>query len=91
MQETFKNVSIFMVFISALIVWNAAKSYIAPHFDFDYGRTVLMCVWSVCVVIIFHLLYHFLGRAGDKNIYLVTVITLVLMGALVYFQKLPLA
>lgn len=90
MRETFKNVSVFFVFLAALLLWSQAQAYLNPYFDFDYGRTVLTLLWSVFVVILFHLLYYFLGKSSEKTIYLSTVFTLIVVGGLVYYQKLPL-
>ncbi len=91
MQETFKNVSIFIVFLASLLLWNAAQAYVRPYFDFRYGGTVLLCLWSTSVIIIFHLLYYFMGRTREATIYLSTVVTLVAVGTLIYLQKLPLS
>ncbi|MBN2712450.1 MAG: hypothetical protein JXR97_08490 [Planctomycetes bacterium] len=90
MRETLKNVAVFIVFIVSIILWNSARDFISPNFDFSHGKTVLLCVWSVCVVIIFHLLYHFLGKSSEKIIYLWTLFSLILTGGLVYFDKIPL-
>jgi len=91
MQETFKNVSIFVVFLASLLLWNAARALMAPYFDFSYGHTILLCLWSTCVVIIFHLLYYFLLKTRESTIYLSTLATLLAVGGLIYFQKLPIS
>ena len=91
MQETFKNVSIFLVFLASLLLWNEAQTYLRTHFDFAYGDTVLLCLWSTSVIVLFHLLYYFLGKTRESFIYLSTVATLVAVGALVYFDKLALS
>lgn len=90
MRETFKNVSIFIVFITCLLLWDGARGMLADHFDFRGGKTVLTCIWAVCVVIIFHLLYHFLGKSQEKTIYLSTIFMMILVGGMVYYDKLPL-
>jgi magnesium-transporting ATPase (P-type) len=87
MRETFKNVSIFIVFICALLLWGATRRHLAPYFEFKGGVAALMCVWSVCVVIIFHLIYYFMGKLKEYSIYLATVAVLLVVGALVYFGK----
>ena len=91
MQETFKNVSIFIVFLASLLLWNVAQAYVRPYFAFQYGSTILIYLWTVSVIIIFNLLYYFVSRSGVSAIYLSTVITLVAVGVLIYLQKLPLS
>ena len=91
MQETFKNVAIFIVFLVVLLCWNALRGQLQPYFDFRYGHTVLLCLWSTCVVIIFHLLYYLLGKTREPIVYLSTIVTVVTVGALIHFGKLHLA
>jgi hypothetical protein len=90
MRETFRNVSIFIVFVMALILWDVARRHMASEFDFRFGRTTLMCLWSVGVLILFHLLYHFLGRAGERVVYLSTVVSAMAMAGLLYFNMIAL-
>ena len=91
MNETFKNVSIFLMFLAAILVWNAAKQHMYSFFSFDHGPTILLCLWSTCVVIIFHLLYYYFGRTQEKTIYLSTLGTLGVVGALLYYGHIPLS
>ena len=90
MNETFKNIAIFLTFLAGLLLWNQARVYMKPPFDFQYGTTALLFVWSSGVVILFHALYHYFGKTSEKTTYLTTLGTLLLVGGLVYFQKIPL-
>lgn len=90
MHETFKNVSVFVVFVCCMIAGVALREQLKGYFDFEYGKTVLLCLYGIAGIVVFHLLYHFLGKSQEKTIYISTLLTIVTMGGLIYFDRLPL-
>ncbi len=89
MNETFRNVSIFIIFVMSLFVWNFVQDLLIPYFKFDYGRSVLMVVGATGVLVIFHLLYYYLSKAPEKIVYLTTLFVVILIGCLLHYHKLP--
>lgn len=90
MQQTLKHVAIFVLFLVGLLFWNAVRDFGADYFDFRYGETALLLLWSTCVVILFHLLFHYFSKVSDRVTYTATVAALLLAGGLVYTDHLGL-
>lgn len=91
MQETFKNISIFILFLLCILLWNAAKEeWLVTYFRFSHGRTALLLFWSSCVVAIFHLLYHYIGRGPEKLAYITTLLMLLVVSLMVHLDKVSL-
>lgn len=89
-QEPFKHVSIFAMFVVAVLLFNALRIELRPHFRFDFGDAVLMVLWATGVVALFQLLYHYFGQQSDKITYLCTIASIVLTGFLVHYDMIPL-
>lgn len=91
MHETFKNVSIFIMFIVSVILSSAAKPYLIKYFSFHHGQTVFTCLWACCMVIFFHLLFYYFGTRQEKTIYFSALFAVLVLGGLVYFRQVALA
>lgn len=83
MNETFKHVSVFIVFLSCAIYLDKLRAYVERFFNFDFGDTALLLCNSTAVVILFHVLYHYFGRWPEKVAYILAgvmvALTLILM------------
>ncbi|GEM_PF-3315158 len=92
MHQTLKHIAIFLLFLVTVLLWDRAGGWLErSFFAFRYGKTMFLFTWATCVVILFHLLYHYLGRCGEKTVYLVALVVLGGLAALVYFGHLRLA
>ncbi|MFH0911205.1 MAG: hypothetical protein V1918_06860 [Planctomycetota bacterium] len=90
MQQTLKHIAIFILFLLAVLLWEGCKGWLQPYFRFAHGQTALLLFWSTGVVILFHVLYHYLGKCSDKVVYVLALAALVAMGILVSYHKLAL-
>lgn len=91
MNETFKHVSIFLIFLFCCIYLNELGDLLADNFRFDFGGTVLLLCRSTAVVIMFHVLYHYFGRWPEKVAYICAGVIIGLTIALVKFDVLSLS
>lgn len=90
MNDTFKHVSIFVVFLTCAIYLDRLRAYVERSFRFDFGETVLLLCWSTAVVIMFHLLYHYFGRWPEKVAYILAFAMVALTITLVRFNVISL-
>lgn len=89
MNETFRNVSIFIIFIMSLFLWNAARAELVPYFKFDYGKSVLLVLWSTGVLVLFHVLYHYLSKTSEQVVYICMGLVVVGVGCLLHYNVIP--
>jgi hypothetical protein len=89
MHETFKNVSIFIMFVCSIFLWNAAKVGLSRHFRFDYGEQVLLVLWATGIVVLFHLLYYYFGKGPEKVTYICSGFSALLIGGLLHYNVIP--
>lgn len=91
MNETFRHVSVFIVFLSCAIYLEKLRLHVERYFNFDFGQTVMLLCNATAVVIIFHVLYHYFGRWPEKVAYILAgvmvTLTLILMDCNVLHLK----
>ncbi len=90
MNEAFRHISIFAMFVVGVLLWNAARSSFDHHFRFDYGPAVLLVLWSTGVVALFQLLYHYFGSAPGKVVYIASLLAIIGAGLLIHLDLVPL-
>ncbi len=90
MNETFKHVSIFIVFLSCAIYLDKLRIFVSGYFNFDFGQTVMLLCDSTAVVILFHVLYHYFGRWPEKVAYILAAVMVALTLILMHFKVLHL-
>lgn len=86
MRQTFKHISIFIVFLVGAVFLDLLQNALTGYFDFRYGLVVLMLLWSVTIVITFNLLFHYFGNWPEKVSYICAVIAMILLLLLVEFD-----
>ncbi len=91
MNETFKHVSIFLIFLFSCIYLNLLGRLLSDNFRFDFGDTILMLCQSTAVVILFHVLYHYFGKWPEKVSYICAGAIIALTISLVKFDVLSLS
>lgn len=72
MNQHAKHICILVNFLLALLLWEEARAHIAEVFSRTYRDVLTLWVWSLVVVVLFHTLYHYLGKASERVVYLVT-------------------
>ncbi len=86
MAQTFKHVSIFIIFLVAAIFLDMLQRQLTGYFDFQFGVTALMLAWSVAIVIVFNLLFHYFGKWPEKVSYIAATIALIVLILLAHFK-----
>lgn len=85
MAQTFKHVSIFIIFLVSAIFLDLLQKQLKGLFHFKFGVTTLMLLWSVTIVIVFNLLFHYFGKWPEKVSYICAVIAIVIVLLLAQF------
>lgn len=86
MNETFKHVSIFVIFLIGAIFLNILNNEVKSYFDFDFGKTTLLLIWSTSIVVMFHILYHYFKQWPEKVAYITVLVLIALIGGLSHFK-----
>ena len=86
MRQTFKHISIFVIFLVGAIFLDLLQNCLKGSFDFKYGLVLLMLLWSVSIVIVFNLLFHYFGNWPEKVSYICAAIAVILLLLLVEFN-----
>ena len=86
MHQTLKNVCIFFMFLMAVVLLDYLKNRLGRFIRFDYGETTMLLVWAVGYIILFHALYHYLGKQSHTIVYILTSTLGLVFWALVHFH-----
>lgn len=86
MAQTFKHVAIFVIFLVCAIFLDLLQKQLTGYFNFKFGVTVLLLLWSVSIVIVFNLLYHYFGKWPEKVSYICAVIAIIAVILLAHFR-----
>ena len=78
MNESFKHISIFVIFLCSALYLNKLRKLADRYFEFDFGDTALLFCYSTLTVIVFHLLYHYFGRWPEKVAYILSSLIVIL-------------
>ena len=90
MNDTFRHVSVFIVFLSCAIYLDKLRAVVEKNFNFDFGDTALLLCNATATVILFHLLYHYFGRWPEKVAYILAGVMVALTIILVHTNVLHL-
>lgn len=86
MSQTFKHVSIFIIFLVIAVFLDLLQKQVSGYFDFKFGVTVLMLLWSVTIVIVFNLLFHYFGKWPEKVSYICASVAMIILLLLAHFK-----
>ena len=86
MAQTFKHVAIFIIFLVVAVFLDLLQKQLGGYFNFKFGVTVLMLLWSVSIVIVFNLLFHYFGKWPEKVSYICAVVAIIVLMLLVNFK-----
>lgn len=82
MNETFKHVAIFAVFLLCVLFLSQVEGQIRDFFNFKLGKAALLAVWATAVVVIFQLVNYYLASRSSAVIYGIAAGMLSLLGLL---------
>ena len=86
MNQTFKHVAIFVIFLVCAIFLDLLQHHLTGYFDFRFGVTVLMLLWSVTIIIVFNLLFHYFGKWPEKVSYICSIVAIIAVLLLAHFK-----
>ena len=69
MNETFKHVAVFAIFLLAVLLLSLVEGQVRDFFGFKLGKAALLAVWATAVVIVFQLVNHFIGARPPAVVY----------------------
>lgn len=84
MHETLKNVCTFCVFLMTVIFIYCLHPTLEQWFQFSHGKTALMLFLAVLYVIVFHVLFYYLGKQSYKTVYIVSGTVFAVLAGLIY-------
>jgi hypothetical protein len=82
MRQTLKHVAIFLAFLALAALGAEAEPFLEKQIRLDVEPLLLVWIFALAAVILWHLLYHYLGKLSDAAAYTVSVVIVAAVVAL---------